>query len=188
MNPTTVATIVEERELSYTVSGFFRDENAIRGAMTECLHRGVPRDLLNVAVSAAASKYFFGGRAKVTKDLWFKWMGLGAFIGLLLSSLLTLGIIMIPGFNQSNLLAFVQLMGPDIGVITGAALGGIYGLLKPGRTKREMRRAAKRSNAALLLVHLQPREEAEVLGEILRNYGGEEIEVARDTASSAGAE
>lgn len=115
-------------------------------------------------------------------------MGLGAFIGLLLSSLLTLAIVMLPGFNHSDLLAFVQLLGPDIGVIVGAALGGIYGLLKPGRVKREMRRAVQRSDAALLLVHLQPREEAEVLGKILRDYGGEEIEVAPDSASSVGAE
>lgn len=188
MNTTTVATIVEEQELSYTVSGFFRDENAIKNVMTECLHRGVPRDLLDVAVSPGASKYFFGGRARASKDLWFKWMGLGAFIGLLLSSLLTLGIVMLPGFDHSALLAFVQLMGPDIGVIIGAALGGIYGLLKPGRVKLEMQRAARRPDAALLLIHLQPREEAEVLGEILRDYGGEDIEVARDSASSVGAE
>jgi hypothetical protein len=188
MNTTTVATIVEEQEISYTVSGFFRDEDAIKNVMVECLHRGVPRDLLDVAVSPAASKHFFGGRAHIAKDLWFKWMGLGAFIGLVLSSLLTLAIIMIPGFNHSDLLAFVQLLGPDIGVIVGAALGGIYGLLKPGRIKKEMRRAALRSDAALLLIHLQPREEAEVLGDILRDYGGEEIELSADSASSVGAE
>jgi hypothetical protein len=185
---TTATTITREDEISYTVSGFFRDENTIKSVMTECMHRGVPRDLLDVAVSPAASRHFFGGRASVAKDVWFKWMGLGAFTGLLLSSALTLGIIMIPGFNHSDLLAFVQLMGPDIGVILGAALGGLYGYIKPGRVKMEMRRASQRSDAALLLIHLQPHDEAEILSEILRSYGAEDIVMAEDSASSVGAE
>lgn len=187
MNTTTITT-VEGDEVSYTVSGFFRDENTLKNVMTECLHRGVPRDLLDVAVSPAASKHFFGGRARLARDIWFKWMGLGAFIGLLLSSAFTLGILMIPGFNHSDMIAFVQLMGPDIGVIVGAAVGGLYGFLKPGHIKREMRRAGRRPDAALLLIHLQPHDEAEVLSEILRSYGADEVEVAPDSASSVGAE
>jgi hypothetical protein len=173
---------------SYTISGFFRSEQTVNEIMHECVHRGVPRDLIDVAVSAAAAPHFFGGRARASRDSWFSWTGRGALAGLIISAVLTLIIVLLPGWDTSRPMAIVQLMGPDIGVITGAFLGALYGWLKPGDIKQQLRRAATRSDAVLMLVHLQPEDEADVIHQIFAARGGEDILVEPDLATSVGAE
>lgn len=179
---------VENTPASYTVSGFFRDEAAVNEVMHACVHRGVPRDLIDVAVSEAAAPHFFSGRARANRDAWFSWTGRGALAGLLISASFSLFLIMMPGFDTSNTMAFVQLMGPDIGIIVGAFLGALYGWLKPGDTKPQLRRATQRSDAALMLVHLQPEDEAEAIRSIFQAHRAEEILVEGDLATSVGAE
>jgi hypothetical protein len=93
-----------------------------------------------------------------------------------------------PGFNDSNVMAIVQLLGPDIGVIAGAFLGALYGWIKPGDIKPQLKRATLRSDAALMLVHLQPEDEANALREIFRAQGAEDILMEPDLATSVGAE
>lgn len=188
MNVTVHHAVADEMPDSYTVSGFFREEGAVQSVMLDCLHRGVPRDLIDVAVSSAASKHFFSGRASTSRDSWFSWTGRGALAGLLLSAVLTLLIVMLPGFNTSNTMAVVQLMGPDIGIILGAAIGALYGWLKPGDLKPQMLRARERSDAVLMLVHLQLQTEAEAIRVIFAEHGAEAIQVDLDTARSVGAE
>lgn len=173
---------------SYTVSGFFNNEQAVNAVMHACVHRGVPRDLIDVAVSQAASPSFYGGRARANRDSWFSWTGRGALAGLLITAILSLGLIMMPGFNDSHIMAIVQFMGPDIGVITGAFLGALYGWLKPGDIKPQLKRAALRSDAVLMLVHLQPEEEARMIEEVFRAQGAEDVLVEPDLATSVGAE
>jgi len=173
---------------SYTVSGFFKSEDAVNAVMHACLHRGVPRDLIDVAVSEAAAPHFYSGRARASRDAWFSWTGRGALIGLILSAILTLIIVMLPGFNTSFNMAIVQLLGPDIGVIAGAFLGAMYGWLKAGDVRPQFKRATLRSDAVLMLVHLQPEDEAKELQEIFRAHGAEDILVEPDKATSVGAE
>lgn len=188
MNVSVKQTHVEPAPSSYTISGFFSNEDKVKDAMVQCLHRGVPRDLIDVAVSEAASKRFFGGRAGASRDSWFSWTGRGALAGLIISALVTLGIALLPGFNTSSQMAFVQLLGPDIGIIVGAALGALYGWIKPGDIRPQMLRATERSDAVLMLVHLQPEEEAKAIEQVLAANGGEAIRVEQDTAKSVGAE
>lgn len=178
----------ENAPTSYTVSGFFNNEQAINAVMHACVHRGVPRDLIDVAVSPGAAPHFFSGRARANRDSWFSWTGRGALAGLLISATLSLALIMMPGFNNSGVMAIVQLMGPDIGIIVGAFLGALYGWMKPGDIKPQLKRATLRSDAALMLVHLQPEDEANALKEIFRAQGGEEILMEPDLATSVGAE
>lgn len=174
--------------VSYTVSGFFKSESAVNAVMHGCLHRGVPRDLIDVAVSQAAAPHFYSGRARANRDAWFSWTGRGALIGLLLSAILTLVIVMLPGFDTSFNMAIVQLLGPDIGVIAGAFLGAMYGWLKSGDVRPQFKRATLRSDAVLMLVHLQPEDEANELKEIFMAQGAEDILVEPDRANSVGAE
>src|SRR5690606_15593749 len=88
----------ENAPTSFTVSGFFRDENTVNEVMHACVHRGVPRDLIDVAVSEAAAPRFFSGRARANRDAWFSWTGRGALAGLLISASFSLFLIMLPGF------------------------------------------------------------------------------------------
>ena len=179
---------MENASTSYTISGFFRDESSVNEVMHACVHRGVPRDLIDVAVSEGAAPHFFSGRARANRDAWFSWTGRGALAGLLISASFSLLLIMIPGFDTSNSMAFVQLMGPDIGIIVGAFLGALYGWLKPGDIKPQLKRARQRSDAALMLVHLQPEDEAEAIRSIFQAHGAEETLVESDLATSVGAE
>lgn len=178
----------EKTPVSYTISGFFRDEAAVSAVLHACVHRGVPRDLIDVAVSETAAPHFYGGRARPNRDSWFSWTGRGALAGLIISATISLVIIMIPGFNMSEMMAIVQFLGPDIGVITGAFLGALYGWLKPGDIRPQFKRATLRSDAVLMLVHLQPEEEAKELQEIFRTQGGEDVMMEPDLATSVGAE
>ena len=74
---TIVRATQEVQPISFTISGFFRSEQAIEQAMRDCLRRGVPRDLIDVAVSPGAAGRFYGGRASVNRDSWFSWTGRG---------------------------------------------------------------------------------------------------------------
>lgn len=178
----------ENAPASFTVSGFFRSEAAVNAVMHACVHRGVPRDLIDVAVSQAASPNFYGGRARANRDSWFSWTGRGALAGLLISATLSLAIIMMPGFNDSYVMAIVQFLGPDIGVIAGAFLGAIYGWAKQGDVRPQFKRATLRSDAVLMLVHLQPEDEAQMIEQVFREQGAEDILVEPDLATSVGAE
>lgn len=179
----------EAMPVSYTVSGFFTDENAVHDSMWDCLRHGVPRDLMDVAVSRDASRHYFGGRYRtLQRDSWFSWAGRGALAGLLISAAITLIIVLLPGFTTSTSMAFVQLLGPDIGVMLGGALGALYGWFKPSDVQPQFRRAIERPDAALMLVHLQPKKEAEVIREIFARRGADAIEIEADSARSVGAE
>lgn len=175
-------------QASYTISAFFAQEAAIESAMWDCLRRGVPRDLIDVAVSEAASKRFYGGRTRHLRDGWFSSAGRGALAGLVISALATLVIVLLPGFNTSRLMAMVQFLGPDIGIILGGAVGALYGWIKPADPAPDLHRALLRDDAALMLVHLQPHAEAEAIREVLQQHGGQDVELKAASSESVGSE
>ncbi|MCB5191470.1 hypothetical protein LG198_12095 [Methylobacillus arboreus] len=160
---------------SLTVSGFFTDQRQVDNVLSDCLRLGIPRDLIDVALSEEAAAKFPALKARKNTDSWFAWTGKGALAGLLISSALTLVIILLAGYEVTNSLALVQLLGPDIGIIVGAALGALYGWLRESDTNTLMQRATQRNDAMLLLVYLQPPEEAARIARIFTLHGGEEI-------------
>lgn len=178
----------KQAEPSYTISGFFSHEESIEAALWECLHRGVPRDLIDVAVSEAASRRFYGGRTRHLRDSWFASAGRGALAGLLISALATLAIVLVPGFETPEPMAIVQFLGPDIGVILGGLIGGLYGWMKPADPAPPLYRALARDDAALMLVHLQPQGEAEAIRDVLQRNGGQQVELSSATSGSVGSE
>lgn len=173
---------------SFTVSAFFITEQAVNQAITACLNRGVPRDLIDVAVSRKASQQLYGGAAGPNRDGWFSWAGRGALTGLLLSSAVALAILLFSGYQASRPMAIIQLLGPDLGILIGAALGAFYGWLKPGDIRPQMQRALNREDAALMLVHLQPAAEADEIQKVLQQHGGEQVLVEKDDLKVVGAE
>lgn len=173
---------------SFTVSAFFISEQAINRAIMACLHRGIPRDLIDVAVSSKTSAKFYGGAAGPNRDGWFSWTGRGALAGLLISSAIALVILLFAGYEASKPMAIIQLLGPDLGILIGAALGALYGWLKPGDTRPQMQRALNREDAALMLVHLQPVTEADEVRKVLEQHGSEHVLIEKDHLKVVGAE
>ncbi|MFL9609981.1 hypothetical protein ACKF11_07835 [Methylobacillus sp. Pita2] len=160
---------------SFTISGFFKQQGQVDNVLAECLRLGIPRDLIDVALSEKAAAKFSSLRAKKNTDSWFAWTGRGALAGLLISSALTMAIILLAGYEVTEKMAFVQLLGPDIGIIVGAALGALYGWLRDSDTNVVMQRALERDDAMLLLVYLQPPGEAARIEQIFGRHGGEEV-------------
>lgn len=172
---------------TYTISAFFDSEERAQRAMMALLNEGIPRSLIDVAVSAAASRRFFPGRARPYRDSTFSFAGRGALIGLLVSAAFTLAITLLPGFPDPGLLAVVQLFGPNVGVVTGGALGALWALLRRTRPSRHYYRALERE-ALLLLVQLRPKEEVPLLEALLSRLGGRDVLAALDTPEAAGRE
>lgn len=173
---------------NYTVSGFFDNKEKVQAVMQACLHQGIPRDLMDVAVSQGAAARFFGGKAGASHDSWFSWAGRGALTGLLLTAITSLSIVLLPGFKSSNLMAMVQLLGPDIGIILGAAVGGLYGWMRESDIRPVLQRAAERTDAMLLLIHPQSQTEADTVRGIFEQCKGENIRLDTGTANSVGVE
>jgi hypothetical protein len=152
---------------SFNISAFFTQQYKVDQALSDCLALGIPRDLIDVAVSEKAAAKFKLAKANRNTDHWFAWTGRGAFAGLIFSIVLSLAIVLIQGYSISNGLAFVQLLGPDIGIIVGAALGSIYGFLKESENNVLMQRAQERDDAMLFIVYFQPPAEAQKVHQIL---------------------
>ena len=165
---------------SLAVSGFFTQRQQLDKALSACLSLGIPRDLIDVAISEKAADKFKQLKAKRNTDHWFAWTGRGALIGLLISIIFSLGILLIKGYEISDSMAIVQLVGPDIGIIVGAVLGAIYGWFIESDNNVLMQRADERDDAMLFLVYLQPSGEAEKVRDILVDNGGESV-VLQDT-------
>lgn len=160
-----------------TVSGFFHQQQQAEAVLAACLQRGIPRDFVDLALSEQAASRFTALKPGKNTDNWFAWTGKGALAGLLISALFTLGIIMVKGYEISNQMAMVQLLGPDIGIMVGAILGALYGWLHESDTNRLMQRAVGRDDAMLLLVYMQPPEEASQLQKIFSQHGGLDIRI-----------
>lgn len=171
----------ETPPVSLAVSGFFDNEQAIEQAMHGCLQRGIPRDLIEVAVSPQAAPHFFGGKTGKPRDSWFSWAGRGALTGLLLTAAVSLILVMLPGYTTSRSMAVVQLLGPDIGVIAGAALGALYGMLKPVTVSPQLQRVTERGDSALMLVHLLSVQEASIIEAVFKANGASHVEAEPDS-------
>src|SRR5690606_8526636 len=162
------------RRETCTVSAFFDSEERAERAMMALLNEGIPRSLIDVAVSQSASRRFFPGRARRYRDSTFSFAGRGALIGLLVSAAFTLAITLLPGFTDPGLLAIVQLFGPNVGVVTGGALGALWALLRRAQPSRHYYRALEREALLLLLVQLRPKAEVPHLIELLARFGGKD--------------
>ncbi|HSI44262.1 MAG TPA: hypothetical protein VK949_07960 [Methylotenera sp.] len=163
--------------VALTVSGFFKQISQVDNVLFKCLKLGIPRDLIDIAVSEKAATKFNQLKAKRNTDNWFAWTGRGALLGLLTSITLTLGLILLEGYDISNQLALIQLLGPDIGVIVGAFIGALYGWLKESDNNVLMQRAEQREDALLMLVYRQSPDMAEKIQQIFREQNAEAIEV-----------
>lgn len=170
----------ESPPISLAVSGFFDNEQAIEQVLHGCLQRGIPRDLIEVAVSPAAAPRFFGGKSGKPRDSWFSWAGRGALTGLLLTAAVSLVIVMLPGYETSQTMAVVQLLGPDIGVIAGAAMGALYGMLRPVTISPQLQRVNDRHDSALMLVHLLTPQEASMVESLFKAHGASQVEAEQD--------
>lgn len=157
-----------------TVSGFFDSEQHLESALARLEFMGIPRDLIEVIVSPEGAKRFFQGKVQKLGTEALSYAGIGALLGLLAGTLISLGTIFYFGFTNARGQAIVQLVGPNVGTMIGAALGAIIGIFVRRRPTKQHQRALGRSEI-LILVHDRSPEEAAAVSGLLKSVGAQEV-------------
>ncbi len=165
-----------------TVTALFDDPNMIEGALDALYDAGIPRDLIEVVVSREAAARFYADSPRHRaprspgRETW-KYAGGGALLGFIGGVLLSLVMVAWPGIDAPGGLALVQLMGPNIGTIGGAAIGALVGAFRQRQPDPRHARAAEAAHAIMFAVVARSPHDAELLGALLERKGGRDVVV-----------
>lgn len=161
-----------------TVSVLFDSSQAVDAALTQLVNAGVPRDLIEVVVSPQAAKRFYEGKPIMREWGALRYAGSGGLLGMVLGAGLSLFIVALPGFQEPGLIAWVQLLGPNVATVSGAVLGALYGLFVRRTSEPRHARAAAAPDAIVLVVTSRSEDEAARLVDLLQESGGREPQIA----------
>ena len=162
-----------------TISGFVASPEAAETAVEVLTASGIPRDVVEVVVSPGADDRFYQGRARRLGTRALPYAGIGGLLGLLASVILSLEILVLPGFNLPERLARVQRVGPNVGAIGGALLGAVIGALRRRKPKGVYARAGERE-AILIVVLDRPSTDAPLIARLLEELGTEAVQIERE--------
>ncbi len=162
------------RRPAYAVSALFDDPADVDRALARLTRAGVPRDLVDVVVSPAAARRHYPDRARSLGREAIRFAGIGGLIGLIVGAILSLLIIIPPGFADPGLGAVVQLLGPNFATVTGALIGAVIGLFVHRRAERRYARAAEAPDSIVVVATARTLEEERALARILAASGGRE--------------
>jgi hypothetical protein len=166
------------------VTALFDSADAVDRALDALYTAGTPRDLIEVVVSRDAAQRFYAdqqgqkrrGPRALGRETW-RYAGAGSLLGFIGGVLLSLVMVAWPGIDAPGGLALVQLAGPNLGTVAGAAIGALVGATRRRRPDRRHARAAEAANAIVLAVNARNAREAEVLAQLLGGQGGREVRV-----------
>jgi hypothetical protein len=162
------------------VTALFDETAAVDRALDALYTAGTPRDLIEVVVSREAARRFYQGASGreaprgFRRETW-SWAGAGALLGFIGGVLISLVMVAWPGIDAPGGLALVQLLGPNVGTMAGAAIGAILGALRRQRPQPRHARAAEASGAIVVAVSARSDEEAALLGQLLASLGGRDV-------------
>jgi hypothetical protein len=163
-----------------TVTALFDDRTAVDRAVDALYSAGTPRDLVEVVVSLAAAKRYYAGAERGIRRPGretFRYAGVGGLFGFIAGVFIGLVMVALPGIQEAGSMALVQVFGPNMATIGGAAIGAMVGFLRRQRPNPRHARAAEESGAIVLAVATRSRDEAHVLGDIIRAHGGRDVRV-----------
>ncbi len=159
-----------------TVSAFFPSPEAVDAVVARLLDRGLPRDLVDVAVSPAAARIFYPRLARAPGNMGFAYAGIGALAGLIGGSLVSLAIVAASGFTLDRTLALVQLLGPNVATLAGAVLGGLVGLFTRQKPAVPFGRVGDRDAILLVVSGLDPTQVIPIK-DFIAKAGGEALQL-----------
>jgi hypothetical protein len=165
------------RREPYAATALFDTAEAAEGALVSLVRAGVPRDLIDVVVSPQAAQRFYRGLARQPGRAALRYAGIGGLVGLVIGAAISFIIIALPGFQAPGVVAFVQLLGPNLATVLGALIGAAYGLTRGRPAERRHRRAAEAPDAIVMAVATRSREEAEQLARLLADSSGRDARV-----------
>ena len=165
-----------------TVTTLFDDSASVERALDALYAAGTPRDLVEVVVSRdAAQRFYADARGKLTarppgRETW-RYAGIGGLAGFVGGVIMSLIMVAWPGIEAPGGLALVQLAGPNVATMAGAAIGALIGATRHRRPNPRHARAAEAANAIVLSVAAREDAEAALLAQLLANQGGREVRI-----------
>jgi hypothetical protein len=164
----------------HTLTALFDDRAAVDRAVDALHAAGTPRDLVEVVVSREAARRYYADSRRAPRELGretFRYAGIGGLVGFLVGVGVGLVAVALPGVEAPGGMAPVQILGPNMATIGGAAIGALIGFFRRQRPSARFARAAEATGAIVLAVATRSEEEARLLGELVEKQGGREIRV-----------
>ncbi|MFW6079547.1 MAG: hypothetical protein ACODAE_08000 [Gemmatimonadota bacterium] len=158
-----------------TLSALFDSVEEVDHTLRRLIRAGVPRDLVEVVVSADAARRFYPDRPRAPRGDALRYAGAGALIGLIVGAAISLVLVALPGFHEPGGLVIAQLLGPNFMTAAGVVVGALVGLLVRRRAERRHARAVESPDAIVVVVTARSDEETAALDRILRESGGREV-------------
>lgn len=155
-----------------TVTTLFDSRAGVENALDALYTVGMPRDLIEVVVSREAAAHFPTGVPRRGVRETFRFAGIGGLTGLLVGAAISLGMVAWPGLDAPGDQAIVQLLGPNFGLVTGAALGAAVGFLRHRLPDARHARAAEVAGAIVVAVTVRSSEEVALIVQLLGKCGG----------------
>lgn len=162
-----------------TLTALFDDPDTVERALDALYSAGTPRDLVEVVVSRESAKlYSSAGRTpRGPGRETFRYAGIGGLIGFILGVLVGIVLVAMPGIESAGGMAPVQLLGPNMATIGGAAIGAVFGYFRRQRPDPRFARAAEAAGAIVLAVSTRSEREASLLGDLLVAHGARDIRI-----------
>jgi len=163
-----------------TLTALFNDREAVDRALDALYAAGTPRDLVEVVVSRDAAQRFYASSPRAPRQPGretFRYAGIGGLIGFCVGVLVGLVAVAMPGIEAAGGMAPVQIMGPNVATIGGAALGALIGFFKRQQPDARFARAAEETGAIVLAVAARGEEELRLLGQLIAAQGGQGLRV-----------
>lgn len=159
-----------------TVSALFAEAAAVDEAVKLLTSAGMPRDLIEVVVAPEAAARFYGGTARATRYQTLRFAGIGALAGLIIGVVLSLVMISLPSFASAGPEAVVQLLGPNVMTVSGAAIGAVVGRFTRRGPDARHRRAGESPASILLVVRLPAATQRDAVAALLASAGGTAVQ------------
>lgn len=172
MDRTGIARGGRKLALTKAASAFFDSTSGVDEALRRLSVAGVPRDLIEIAVSAEAAGHFYGRSARGSRRQTVRYAAIGGLVGLIAGSLLSLILIAIPGFNAPGITSLVQLIGPNVATIMGALIGALIGVFVQRLGPTAHRRVMSQPSSILIVVAWQDSKQAAGIVHLLREPEG----------------
>ena len=155
-----------------TVTALFDSAAGVDAALDALYTAGMPRDLIDVVVSPEAAAHFRGGFVRGPGRETFRFAGIGGLTGLVLGAAISLVMVAWPGLDAPGGQAIAQLLGPNVGLVAGAALGACAGFFLHRSPDKRHARAAVAAGAIVMAVATRSRAEGVLIAQLLTERGG----------------
>jgi hypothetical protein len=155
-----------------TVTALFDSAAGVDAALDALYNAGMPRDLIDVVVSPEAAAHFRGGFVRGPGRETFRFAGIGGLTGLLLGAAISLVMVAWPGLDAPGGQAIAQLLGPNVGLVAGAALGACAGFFLHRSPDKRHARAAEAAGVIVVAVATRSQAEGVLIARLLTERGG----------------